>query len=447
MDLSAASLFWFIFRKDGGYGSGGWYSGGMVDLAETRRRRGKSRLPVFRQEATDNLVRLRTALFDLMRSKVGVVKKSTDVQGAFGVDLKLSWQVFRMVTATGALEVMPHVPNAVGMKKLMKAAREKGLAEGLVREVEGAYEDFERHVQSHGGDRGTYDTMVAGLGTGGVGGEVETRRALFEAHRRLWGVQQDVMVGFGMLHPSGTVGRVDVVDMRTRMGLRRLRADAQAVVDTWKFIRTGEPSTPVFEALDEKEAAAHGAPILPQFSTDPLPELVMDRQAGGEVVTSLAGDSIGQLSAADLTFGTVIRSVLLGENEKGQRVAGSMHLSAVPTELTVVDYLVHRPSFRGVEAEVGMYGHATSFPREWQNPPLPKLPCGERVMYLGGGAGAAILPEVPNYVDMLRFASERAGWRLEEFDVYRVRVEYPPMDTVLRLKMTFGELGFAAARG
>jgi hypothetical protein len=64
---------------------------------------------------------------------------------------------------------------------------------------------------------------------------------------------------------------------------------------------------------------------------------------------------------------------------------------------------------------------------------LNELPFHERITRVDGGAAAAYLRESPRYLELLRAVTEQVGWTLDEFDVYRVRIEYPLLYTALLL--------------
>ncbi len=96
-----------------------------------------------------------------------------------------------------------------------------------------------------------------------------------------------------------------------------------------------------------------------------------------------------------------------------------------PAVVVLLDKLVHRPTFPHLHAD---------FSVGWMNAPgggggggasAAALPFAERVVRLDAGVDGARTHEVPDYVEMVEFVCDRCGWNPDEFDVYRVRVEYP----------------------
>jgi hypothetical protein len=48
---------------------------------------------------------------------------------------------------------------------------------------------------------------------------------------------------------------------------------------------------------------------------------------------------------------------------------------------------------------------------------------------LEAGVDGARTREVPHYIDMISFICDKLKWRIEDFDVYRIRIEYPLVHT------------------
>src|SRR4051812_43470839 len=67
----------------------------------------------FESAAAVVLGRMQEAFALLLKSVQGPTAKCTDVEKTFGIDPKLSWQVFRMATAANPLAVGTNVPARV----------------------------------------------------------------------------------------------------------------------------------------------------------------------------------------------------------------------------------------------------------------------------------------------------------------------------------------------
>jgi hypothetical protein len=112
----------------------------------------------------------------------------------------------------------------------------------------------------------------------------------------------------------------------------------------------------------------------------------------------------------------------------------------IPATVVIVDKLIHR-SLPKWNYNLAVHWQG---PRELFDPmvgmkELHALPFRERITKLAAGAAGAYLREVPQYLDLLNHATSRVGWRLQDFDVYRIRIEYPLLYTALLMTLELDE--------
>jgi hypothetical protein len=62
------------------------------------------------------------------------------------------------------------------------------------------------------------------------------------------------------------------------------------------------------------------------------------------------------------------------------------------------------------------------------------LPVNESAFFLGRGLEPGRTPVVPRYVEMIGYAMDRVGWNPDEFRLFRCIVEYPMVQSMIRLK-------------
>src|SRR4051794_4532301 len=193
----------------------------------------RSSTSVFPVEAHDVLRQLRRAVAEMFDVVPGGVKKSRDVQKLFGVSTKLSWQIFKLAGPGDAMSLAPHVPKAAAMRGFLDAAEAHGLAPHVLDKVRAAYSAFEHLIETHAGDRTSFDSMASGVSgsTAAQQTDVQHRKAVFRGHSHYWGAQVETRVLTHFIHPSATPNRFDFAAVRSKFGLRRLRADAEVVVD------------------------------------------------------------------------------------------------------------------------------------------------------------------------------------------------------------------------
>ncbi len=397
----------------------------------------KVRTTGFCVESGAVMQRLRTSVSEMLKTIPNRVRTTRDLQKVFGVDVKLCWQMLKLTGPGDALSLAPFVPTPGPMKRFLAAAKSAGIDRQVIDKINAAYEAFNEQVQIHAGDRPTFEAMVTGAaGVNENSSEdlqkqaIRLRKSAFQTVSHYAGVQMETYLGASFIHPSATPGLLDAANLRIKMGVRRLRANSKFTVDQIKNVNSDAniqawKDTFTKGTFDDEAAAVYGAPLLPQFCSKPLPRFETRTDTDGRSYTMIVGDDVGQTSAVDLVFGRTVSNGAFTEFYNGtKRGFGSSLDITAPMVLLIMDKLVHRPSFPHPELD---------FTVQWQdNPAFPTspesityLPFNERLTKLDAGVDGARMHEVPRYIEMLEFVCQHRNWRIEDFDVYRVRIEYP----------------------
>jgi len=392
----------------------------------------------FVKEAVVIVNRLRAALNSMFRHIPEGIRNSYDVHRYFDVDTKLSWQIFKILGAEDELSLAQHIPATASIKKLLQAAAKRGVEGAIIQEVQLAYEDFGLLVKTHAGNRSRFDSMIRGLcvDRSTEYTDLRHRKAIFNGYSHFYGAQVDTYSVTFIVHPGSRPGLYNYAHIRWKSGICRLRADADIVLDTVKFTQSpNDRDFHVRSTFEAEPAEQFGTGILPQFSTMPLPQLSMERKADGRTVTKLAGDSVGLKSTVNMAFGHIWRDTPIqtwfNTNRHGFGTAIKIHY---PTSLFIIDAIVHKSMTDKLEEHYQTYGHVSlqdDFGDVIQN--NIKLPMRQEISRLRRTAEYAHIQEVPTYSDMLRYSFDRMQWQMNEFDVYRLRIEYPLMDTLTAL--------------
>jgi hypothetical protein len=396
----------------------------------------------FEKEAMEAVAALRAELGRMVDFQGGGVQKSRDIQKRWGVDFHLSWQVYRVVHSTNPLEACPHIPVPSAMQKLCAAARKHSIREEIVARVEQAYARFEGLVEYFSGDRTRFDSMATRL----IGGEADTqaelahRKSIFEGNRYVLGVELDTYLTVDIFHPAGA-GRIDYAGLRMKRQFRRLSSDAPVVIERRRVRAPDSPhhAPPAFP-LDAAAFEKYGIPLLPNFCSMSDLRLQSLEEPDGTVITKWMGGGVGCPSALDVTFGEFWRDMPLRERPENRKGMTTSTTFTTPTRLFVRDLFLPRSVFGPPLCEVTRWGHAVEFPKRVEPLELmglPKLTCHERLTYVGSGASAAHSVGVPQYAEVLKSTCDTLGWDLNDMDVYRIRVEYPLIFTLLVLSLTF----------
>jgi hypothetical protein len=392
--------------------------------------------------------RLRSSISEMLRALPSRVRTTRDLQKVFGVDVKLCWQVLKLSGPGDALSLAPFVPTPGPMRRFLTAASSAGVDAQVVDRIRSAYGAFEEQVTIHAGDRTTFESMATGAAGVHDGSNedlqkaaIRLRKSAFQTASHYAGVQLDTYLGLSFVSPSTTPGLLDAANLRVKMGIRRLRATSNLIVDQTKHVNSDtsierQTDTLRREYFDEQSAARFGAPILPRFSSNPLPQFKTVIDTDGRTSIRIVGENVGQTSAVDLVFG---QSVFNAPHTSlsmhgGKRLGfGSSIDITTPTVVVILDKLVHRPTFPHLDYEFTVdWVNNAAFPSSPEYPSA--LPFGERVIKLEAGVDGARTHEVPQYIEMVEFVCDHCKWKMEDFDVYRVRLEYPLHHTRLWTK-------------
>jgi hypothetical protein len=142
------------------------------------------------------------------------------------------------------------------------------------------------------------------------------------------------------------------------------------------------------------------------------------------VEDELLPGQVGQLGECTVVTGEWLRDVA----PLKQTVPGEFALFGVgvrtPAEMLICDHYVHHALFPAVQDELHVFSelHAPMTRDE-----RDRLLVAERLQRLGRGLSRIGTAEVPRYAELVEAVLKRTGWQAEDFDVYRVRMRYPPM--------------------
>ena len=126
-------------------------------------------------------------------------------------------------------------------------------------------------------------------------------------------------------HPSSIPGRFDAANLRAKFGMRRLRAETSLIVDRFKWSGSDDvyhaSDTFKRESFDPESSERYGAPVIAEFSTQPLPLFKTVKEPNGGTFTSIVGDTIGKKSSADLVFGQIIPNTPIHLTASGRKIS------------------------------------------------------------------------------------------------------------------------------
>jgi hypothetical protein len=364
------------------------------------------------------------------------------LQKALDLDWKICWQIANVVRMSDPIEAASHVPSPAYLKRFLAAAEGAGVSSALTEKVRGASVKFDAMVQAHASDRSEFDNMVVACSNteAGAAAEIASRRAAFRAESNTWGIQQDVVCHTSLIRRSDIPGRLDVCNVMTKLGLRRLRPGVAMMFHGYRMIADQNVYAGASrKALDPKAVERYGTHVLPEFCSKPLPEFETISLEGGWKTVNVRSDGVGRQSAVNLCLGDISYGVPPTQTAEGQiQQFGSW--IPFPTRVHLWDCLLHRPSLGDTMPDFMLFRPRPGDSVDQMTAGGLHLPVRERFVKLGSGLDAVQTPDVPRYPAMLETATEALRWNPDEFDIYRLRLEYPALGTQSRIYFTVPEL-------
>lgn len=390
----------------------------------------------FEQHAEAVLRSLRTAFAAIIEELPHSVERPQELSRALRIDRNLGWKINKLVQSPNPFLAAQHVPGSAAIQIFLDAAKRRNVSRASVDAARAALKDYEQLVREHAGDRASLDMMMTSCAPKGRERmDLTHRRAAFRSNSYIWGIQAKTQLKTDLLHPAGEAGMLDIAALRGFIGLRRIRANV-----TWTVARARcanddgslrrelnrEPLDPGVRALGGEQPV----PLLREFCSKPLPRF---RRVGGPhgfLQDKIVEGPVGNKGALNCVTGEVVRAAVPYYRDQHNLHADLIARVRTPCEQLVFDQLVHEDLFGRESPELVVYSELSD------DTPAPAfreerlvLPVCDTVEYLGKGPDVLHTPAVPRYAEMARFVFDQLGWDGDRFNVFRVRMAFPPIPT------------------
>lgn len=369
--------------------------------------------------AEDVLNRLRVAARRLMDSSPTPIHRAADLQRALGVDAPLGWQVYRLATASDPFATVLFIPRAGLMNKVLTLSSKQGFSTAAVAAAGEAYREFERFVEEHAGTRSKFDAMIAAYGRESSG-QIQTkhRGAAFRANAQVWGVETRTDYRAALWHSGSKPGWQHAAFISGQVDLRHLRPTAVLGLRRGFLIRqNGEKSRP-----------ANQTTLLEAFCSSPCPH-IETLEMGDRFEEVLHSNNAG---AEPVTF-FGHQAFLDSNNGQKQRSWDIRVLASVPSKLLVIDMLLPRGWADPESVQASTHGDLADPRGVYENAAAFTLPAQEDVVYLGSEIERTYTPDVPRCPEILASVLATRGWSESVFDIFRCRVRYPILHSMIMI--------------
>lgn len=388
-----------------------------------------------RVDAQNALSAIQRTMASLVASLPHTIRRPTDLQHALGLDYKLCWQIYSIATSKDALLMVQNVPSPAAVKKLVGAVANAGVGQDVQRNLMTATEEFENIVTRHAGDRAQFNSMIATMAGSETAEtiDLQNRRTAFRSESQLWGAQVACYLHQSFFRLSDDGNSTEQAFINAKHGFQHLRTNAMAIIQGTRANPEKDRTHAVIDPLDAPAARLYGAPVLPEFCSQPLPEFHTYEHTDNWTYTVLKSPPVGRTGSVNLTFGGHIRHVPFRyDQENKRRIYCGMRL-VNPTEIGVQEIIIHRAMVREIEPLIRTYAAVSGTTSPVDVAQTQQFPIFEQLIKVGTASSLVPLHAIEGYTAMLGKVFELLKWNPDEFDVYRLQWQYPVLNSILEI--------------
>lgn len=396
----------------------------------------ESHPPGFHRDVVEAVSRVRDSFSRIIEQKCPRSKAVSSVAEAFGIHRKLAWQVVNVAYAEDPFTAARHMPPGKSLDLWLRSASRSGVGGGLVEAAREAWARFDEIAGAHAASRSAFEMLLESCGPGPDDAtDAKWRQQSYLGNAYTWGAHCRVLMAFCVLMPSEDTPRFfHAVQVRGLIGFQQTRPGVRWIVNQSVVADDQARTAPGLDRrpLDPSAAAAHaGVPVLPGFCSDPMPALERRRTADGMVHDEFAAGAVGQRGERTLVTGEIIRNIGPVHATEHDRTAHFGTAVRTPAEILHFDLFVRAGLFGRVDRELRVFSDLAS-PISFEE--CDALRTSARVVRLGRGLGLSHTPDIPGYADLTAGVCATVGIEPEEYELYRVRMEYPPLPTTVMIR-------------
>ncbi|MBX3118565.1 MAG: hypothetical protein KF784_05840 [Fimbriimonadaceae bacterium] len=381
--------------------------------------------PDFPGEIKATLAEVRDRCAAIIEAVCGGGARAKDVSDQFGVHAKLGWQLWN-VAFSDPLTSFRFLPNEHGIRLWGESAIKQGVPQELVKDLEDAIAKVRGVIDLHAEDREMFEMLVdAQAELDSDDAEVRWRKQAFTGNSFVFGARAKCVLASAIFYPSDRPNWFSVVRMHGLISLVRTRVGVRWPISTLVVQQSdGSDDVPLREPLaKESEFANITVPFMPKYCTKPLPPV--ERRSDGHMICDELLPGLVGLTGANTVFtGEILHNIGPAHGRTDGEFAHFGTGVRTPCELLVSDHIVHKSLFPNAKRELRVYGELISSTTRDER---DRLDVSEELQHLGSGLSRVRTADVPSYADALCDAFAQIGMDPNEFDIYRVRMRYPPM--------------------
>jgi hypothetical protein len=375
------------------------------------------------------VARLGRELIHGIRTLVGALPDRpttpTDLARCLGVNMVLASRVLKATRQDDPIAVLHHSPGPEPLRRLVRAARRKGVAPDILSAAEAGVEAYDQFIRVEAGDRGTFDAMISAyLPEAREDFELRRRQAAFRANSELQGAYVDTNMATLLMHPSPDGVHLDMVWLFGLLGLRRLSAGATVKFASRRLLFGQKVLRP--QTLDGVPVDGIDGLLIDEFCTKPRARLNVTH-AGEVTHYTVAELGIGPRRTCDLVAAEVSPAVVPHAEAHPSRLRQAFAEVFIPSKVLVFDVLLHRDVYPGSEPILAIYDTAFNGIANINDPArdIDRIQHSCTIQPMGMRTSAFRCMDIPRYAELLQYVCAAQRWNGDDFRGYRGRIEHP----------------------
>jgi hypothetical protein len=355
------------------------------------------------------------------------LRDQRSIQGALNLSQSAVSRLVSSVRSGDSLATLTSIPGPEALRQMLKGASRSGVDRAFLDKVETAVTALQAFLDAEVGDRGALEALLSEWVHESRGAfELRHKAAAFKAMSALRGVQAEMILNCGIVHPSARDGVYDCIGIDALLGCRRIRPSG--VLRLYGSHLAPEGAKFTVSGLGGHTIESMPDMLLPEFSTIPAAEIETTRH-GKFIETTVRGLPLakGPERGGDLVCAQLYGGLQRARRGEGPPSSGIGGQAEPPAEYFLVDALLHddvwpdaRPELRVYDTVVRGITHPDDPARQGD-----RLDMLETVHTLGRGPDAFRIPEFSRYPELIRQVCAQVGWDANKLRGFRCRVRYP----------------------
>lgn len=363
-------------------------------------------------------------------------KSVSAIAEAFGIHRKLAWQIIKVAYSEDPFIAAKHMPTPKSVMVWSKAVEKSGVAPEHITSIHASSKQFQLLFDTHASNRAEFEMLIESCCRSEDNqAEERWRQLAFEGNSYTWGAHCKAVLALCILMPSeDREHHFHAAQIRGLMGFRQIRPGVRWVVNQSVAVDDDiqHEVTMDRQAIDPDAALRHnGVPVLPEYCSDPMPELERSLTHDGMMQDEFVSSKIGLQGERTLVTGEILRNIAPTHAMPNDKIAHFGSSVRTPTEMMHFDLFVKAGLFGEVERELKVFSDIASSITFAES---DELAISNTITRMGRGISLAHAPDLPGYHDLAGSIFKRLSLDPEEYELYRIRIPFPPFPSTVMVK-------------